>query len=48
MLDFDERDLLQAAERAGFTEIHLELRVDVEPRLPPWPGTASPTRRGTC
>jgi hypothetical protein len=42
MLDFDERDLLQAAERAGFTEIHLELRVDIEPRLPPlaWDGFA--------
>lgn len=35
MLNFDERDLLQAAEQAGFTETHLELRVDVEPRLPP-------------
>ena len=35
MLNFDERDLLHAAEQAGFAEIHLELRVDVEPRLPP-------------
>jgi arsenite methyltransferase len=35
MLDFDERDLLHAAEQAGFTEIHLELRVDIEPQLPP-------------
>jgi ubiquinone/menaquinone biosynthesis C-methylase UbiE len=35
MLDFDERDLLHAAEQAGFTEIHLELRVDIEPWLPP-------------
>jgi arsenite methyltransferase len=35
MLDFDERDLLHAAERAGFTEIHLELRVDIEPQVPP-------------
>ena len=35
MLNFDERDLLRAAEQAGFTEIHLELRVDIEPRLPP-------------
>lgn len=40
MLDFDERDLLKAAEQAGFTEAHLELRVDIEPRLPPvtWGG----------
>jgi arsenite methyltransferase len=36
MLDFDERDLLLAAERAGFGEVHLELRVDIEPRLPPF------------
>jgi arsenite methyltransferase len=34
MLDFDERDLLAHAEGAGFGEVHLELRVDVEP-LPP-------------
>jgi arsenite methyltransferase len=34
MLNFDERDLLRAAERSGFREIHLELRVDIEPRLP--------------
>ena len=42
MLDFDERDLLHAAELAGFTEIHLELRVDIEPQLPPlgWDGFA--------
>jgi len=42
MLDFDERDLLHAAEQAGFTEIHLELRVDVEPQLPAlgWDGFA--------
>jgi ubiquinone/menaquinone biosynthesis C-methylase UbiE len=42
MLDFDERDLLHAAEQAGFTEIHLELRVDIEPQLPPlaWDGFA--------
>jgi len=40
MTDFDERDLLRAAERAGFTEIHLELRADIEPQLPPttWEG----------
>jgi hypothetical protein len=42
MLDFDERDLLHAAEQAGFTEIHLELRVDIEPQMPPlaWDGFA--------
>ena len=42
MLDFDERDLLRAAEHAGFTEIHLEPRVDIEPQLPPlaWDGVA--------
>jgi arsenite methyltransferase len=34
MLDFDERDLLQAAEQAGFAEVHLQLRVDIEPWLP--------------
>jgi arsenite methyltransferase len=31
MLNFDERDLLVFAERAGFTEIHLELQVEVAP-----------------
>jgi arsenite methyltransferase len=37
MLDFDERDLLRLAEEAGFAEIHLELRADVEPTRPePW------------
>lgn len=37
MLTFDERDLLAAAEAAGFGEIHLELRADIAP-LPaqPW------------
>jgi arsenite methyltransferase len=35
MLNFDERDLLHGAKQAGFTEIHVELRVDIEPRLPP-------------
>ena len=40
MCDFDERDLLRSAERAGFGEIHVELRADLEPRLPPrgWDG----------
>ena len=40
MSDFDERDLLRMAEQSGFHEIHLELRVDIEPRLPPstWDG----------
>ena len=31
MLNFDERDLLAFVERAGFGEIHLELRVDMGP-----------------
>jgi ubiquinone/menaquinone biosynthesis C-methylase UbiE len=30
MLDFDERDLLLFAERAGFKEIHLELQAEVK------------------
>lgn len=34
MFDFDERDLLALAERAGFAERHLELRVDVQPHPP--------------
>jgi len=31
MLDFDERDLIVFAERAGFKKIHLELIVEVKP-----------------
>jgi arsenite methyltransferase len=31
MLDFDERDLIAHAERAGFPEIHLELQAYVKP-----------------
>jgi len=31
MLDFDERDLIVFAERAGFNKIHLELQVEVKP-----------------
>ena len=31
ILDFDERDLMIFAEKAGFKEIHLELRADIEP-----------------
>jgi ubiquinone/menaquinone biosynthesis C-methylase UbiE len=34
MLDFDERDLLALAEAAGFREIHLEYRADIEPVEP--------------
>jgi hypothetical protein len=34
MFDFDERDLLTFVEQAGFTEWHLELRVDVRPQVP--------------
>lgn len=37
MLDFDERDLVRHAEHAGFPEIHLDLRVDVEAALEPRP-----------
>lgn len=32
MLDFDERDLLTLAERAGFREIQLELQVEIKPK----------------
>ena len=31
MLNFDERDLIAFSERAGFREIHLELRVQIKP-----------------
>jgi arsenite methyltransferase len=31
MTDFDERDLVSFAEKAGFKEIHLELQVDIKP-----------------
>lgn len=31
MLDFDERDLIAFAEKAGFKEIHLELQAEVKP-----------------
>lgn len=34
MVDFDERDLLAFAEGAGFREIHLEYRADIEPAEP--------------
>ncbi len=34
MLDFDERDLLISAEKAGFGEIHLELKVEISPLTP--------------
>jgi ubiquinone/menaquinone biosynthesis C-methylase UbiE len=34
MFDYDERDLLAFAEAAGFTERHLELRIDVARREP--------------
>ncbi|MBT9163482.1 MAG: hypothetical protein DDT24_00390 [Chloroflexi bacterium] len=30
MLDFDERDLLTFAEKAGFVEIHLELQAQIK------------------
>ena len=31
MMNFNERDLIRFADEAGFTEIHADLRVDVEP-----------------
>ena len=34
MIDFDERDLFDQARRAGFTEIHLEYRADLERVVP--------------
>ncbi|HKZ71233.1 MAG TPA: methyltransferase domain-containing protein [Anaerolineales bacterium] len=34
MLDFDERDILTFAERAGFKDIHMELQVSIGPT--PW------------
>lgn len=34
MLDFDERDLVMFAERAGFREINLELQIAVKPKKP--------------
>jgi arsenite methyltransferase len=39
MLNFDERDLVELAERAGFDEVHLQLTIDVRPS-PPLPWTA--------
>jgi len=35
MVDFDERDLLRLVTTAGFDEVHLELRADIEPRMDP-------------
>jgi ubiquinone/menaquinone biosynthesis C-methylase UbiE len=37
MVDFDERDLLVFVTVAGFDEVHLELRADIEPRMNPQP-----------
>jgi ubiquinone/menaquinone biosynthesis C-methylase UbiE len=31
MTDFDERDLVSQAEKAGFSEIHLELQIEIRP-----------------
>ena len=39
MLDFDDRDLVRHAERAGFASVHLELRVTVENSKRPVPWT---------
>lgn len=39
MVDFDERDLVAMAVDAGFREVHLELRIDIEPGEPKsWEG----------
>jgi ubiquinone/menaquinone biosynthesis C-methylase UbiE len=35
MGDFDERDLVSQAEKAGFSEIHLELQIEVKPHENP-------------
>lgn len=32
MTDFDERDLVSQAEKAGFAEIHLELQIEIKPQ----------------
>jgi arsenite methyltransferase len=34
MVDFDERDLLTFAEKAGFAEIHLDLQIEIEQPQP--------------
>jgi arsenite methyltransferase len=34
MMNFDERDLFAFAKQAGFAELHIELRIDSEPRKP--------------
>lgn len=34
MLNFDERDLLRMAEHAGFTEVHMDVRWDIQPAAP--------------
>ena len=37
MLNFDDRDLVEGAERAGFERVHLTLEVETEPPEPiPW------------
>ncbi len=39
MGDFDERDLLRFAEKAGFEEVHLDLQVNITPKKPQgWEG----------
>jgi SAM-dependent methyltransferase len=53
MLDFTERDLLRFAHEVGFSEVHIDLRIDLEPREPiPWetylsisPNPNAPTMR---
>ncbi len=37
MFDFDERDLLGFVTVAGFDEVHMELRADIEPSMAPQP-----------
>lgn len=34
LTDFDERDLVRFVETAGFAEVHLEFRIDIEPKEP--------------
>lgn len=39
MTDFDERDLIAQAEKAGFDEVHLELQAEIQPHeLGDWSG----------
>ena len=46
MVDFDERDLVRHAERAGFADVGLELRVTVKNGKRPVPWEACPAHVG--